>query len=1265
MKTRITLFSIFQSRKHTAIFRGIFFFNICFILLSIPYVVFAKSYYVSPTGVNSNDGSLAKPFKTITYGISKMSGGDTLYLRTGTYNEKIIISGKAGIKGDPTTLINYNNESVIIDGTGISVGAGSYLVTLNDAYISLVGITIRNVNMGIGAVSWAGSGIIINTNANNCIVSNCTLHDIWASGISILGNSATVEYCTLYNTAMSNSDGIASSGETWGAGISVRGASTHLTQNPYIHHNVIYNCWGEALSFVGADYGIAEDNVIYDFFSVGLYTRNSQYGLFQRNLVYVTKDLGDGDQVGIGHWNEGTLTEHLNSDNIIINNIVYGCRRNFYAILKDLKVAHNTFANSTYVACVQLAGGEEESSSFINNIIIQENTLPAIHINSTKSTFNNNFWSKTPTSLAAGDGDIIDDPRITKKGIIEAGKLTAAYFELLESSQAINKGIVITDVDKDFYNNSRDAKPDMGAHEYIAKITNITVSGADGATSIAAPGKTLQLNASVLPASAANKTITWSIINGTGQASISSSGLVTAIASGTITAKAIANDGSGISGTLKLTISNQTILVTDITIYSTGNATTITTNDGTLQLTAAVLPAAATSKTATWSITNGTGQATISSTGLVTAVANGTVTAKANANDGSGVSGSLVITISNQTIPVTKLSITGAGGATTVTTSGGTLQLSAALSPANANNKTITWSITNGTGQANISSTGLITAIADGTVSATASTTDGSGVTGSLVITIMNQSIINSSPVIRDQQFTILESAFTNNLIGTVIANDIDSKQNLNYTIISGNESGFFSIDPLTGKLTTIDNNLFGPIAVTHELIVKVTDNADAPLSASAKITVNLIGKSTVIYINPDNTNDNLANGSIDHPFDSWDDVAWKEGYTYLQKRSTQTITNKILIGANEVTLGAYGEGESPVISSETNTYLVSVFEKSGTKIRDLNLQASNAVSCIYFLGNSGDSIIIERCKFEAGVNAIKVIDGSTLVIRYNTITSNHEGIYSTAASNEIYYNIFKSCNTAINVVSNSSKANIYNNVFFDNEKSLSVTYAELKLYNNIFYMTSPGQMALNLGTGNIESDFNIYYPEQDGFVAIANTQFDNLEEMQKSLKIDKNSFNTDPIFLDIYNDNFSLGAGSPAINTGIDLMLGIDFTGSLVPSAGATDIGIAEFTGPIILSNKPNEESVMTIYPNPSSGQINILAEIKEGLHSNNQGINQSEVQVIDIFGKTVFHKVVENLNISTIQENIDLSGMSNGLYFVVIHIADEFIKEKLIITK
>jgi flagellar hook assembly protein FlgD len=85
-------------------------------------------------------------------------------------------------------------------------------------------------------------------------------------------------------------------------------------------------------------------------------------------------------------------------------------------------------------------------------------------------------------------------------------------------------------------------------------VTGITVSGAGGATTITADNRTLQLSAEVLPANATDKTVTWSIVNGTGEAMINSTGLVTSINNGTVTAKATANDGSEVYCTLGIDI---------------------------------------------------------------------------------------------------------------------------------------------------------------------------------------------------------------------------------------------------------------------------------------------------------------------------------------------------------------------------------------------------------------------------------------------------------------------------------------------------------------------------------------------------------------------------------------------------------------------------------------------------------------------------------------------------------------------------------------
>lgn len=93
---------------------------------------------------------------------------------------------------------------------------------------------------------------------------------------------------------------------------------------------------------------------------------------------------------------------------------------------------------------------------------------------------------------------------------------------------------------------------------------------------------------------------------------------------------------------------NTNVAVTAITVTSAGNAATVATDNGTLQMSAAIAPSNATNKAVTWSVINGTGTASISNTGLLRAISNGTVTVKATANDGSGKYGTKTITLSNQ-----------------------------------------------------------------------------------------------------------------------------------------------------------------------------------------------------------------------------------------------------------------------------------------------------------------------------------------------------------------------------------------------------------------------------------------------------------------------------------------------------------------------------------------------------------------------------------------------------------------------------------------
>ena len=120
---------------------------------------------------------------------------------------------------------------------------------------------------------------------------------------------------------------------------------------------------------------------------------------------------------------------------------------------------------------------------------------------------------------------------------------------------------------------------------------------------------------------------------------------------------------------------------------------------------------------------------------------------------------------------VSSISVQGKSGVSTITTKEGSLLLAASVSPSNADDKTYTWSVVNGTGAASISGS-VLTAISDGTVEVTATANDGSGVTGSITITISNQ---NASVGINELDYHEVE-VYPNPVQNELFV-DVESKQ--------------------------------------------------------------------------------------------------------------------------------------------------------------------------------------------------------------------------------------------------------------------------------------------------------------------------------------------------------------------------------------------------------------------------------------------------------------------------------------------------------
>ena len=121
---------------------------------------------------------------------------------------------------------------------------------------------------------------------------------------------------------------------------------------------------------------------------------------------------------------------------------------------------------------------------------------------------------------------------------------------------------------------------------YMGYAQGVSVGGLIGLTvateggnppTITTNGGTLQMVATVFPASA-SQAVTWSIVPGTGMATISASGLVTAVSNGTAYAKAAAVQDPTVTDSLMITMSGQTaqpplVITLDATAITSSGAT--------------------------------------------------------------------------------------------------------------------------------------------------------------------------------------------------------------------------------------------------------------------------------------------------------------------------------------------------------------------------------------------------------------------------------------------------------------------------------------------------------------------------------------------------------------------------------------------------------------------------------------------------------------------------------------------------------------------
>lgn len=293
------------------------------------------------------------------------------------------------------------------------------------------------------------------------------------------------------------------------------------------------------------------------------------------------------------------------------------------------------------------------------------------------------------------------------------------------------------------------------------KVTSISISGS---TSVEV-GNSITLTANALPTNATNRGVSWTITSGSSYATLSSATALKVTvwgeSAGTVKIKATALDGSGVSATYTVLVTDSTVKVTSISLSALNTSPIV--GGGTL-VNATVSPSNASNKSLKWSVVSGSAYisgGTIGSSCTVLSNSTGSSTVRASAMDGSGVYKDMTIRWSSK-VAATSINLS----STSVTVvEGNNAYVTVSLSPSNTTDNAY---VDRGTGTDKVASASItnstikIYGISVGSTTITIQAIDSDGTTVHLTKDI-------AVTVVADTSATLVESIWFANTPTTTL----------------------------------------------------------------------------------------------------------------------------------------------------------------------------------------------------------------------------------------------------------------------------------------------------------------------------------------------------------------------------------------------------------------------------------------------------------------------------------------------------------------
>jgi hypothetical protein len=406
---------------------NLLFVVIMLLMFCISAPLFAAIHYVDNGNPSCRDdpsyGSEANPWRTLGYAVTRISAGDTLYIKSGTYTEEFTINGIIGSPTQTTSIAAFPGHSVTIRGNGVNTGR----VRISGChYLRLDGFEVTNLNQGI----------FIDSESTNITLKNCSVHGVGQEAVHIKENSSyvIVEDCTIYDTRKWDYNG---EGVYIGTGSS---GPLDNTNHVTVRKCVIHNVTDEAVDIkAGTHNVIVEGSIIYGTGSDLPATAGA---------IEITETVFPGN-----YWNADP--NHVVKDNII-HGLVAGC-----AIMAD--TGCTIFNNVIYdVPGYGIYVRNNDGDSYGRRIYHNTIDLPssrAVYLHGVSADVRNNIGPMSGSNLPT------DDPHFVSR---EEGR---EDYRLVAGSSPVDKGedlSSIVEFDRDGNKRPNGDASDLGAYEYTA-----------------------------------------------------------------------------------------------------------------------------------------------------------------------------------------------------------------------------------------------------------------------------------------------------------------------------------------------------------------------------------------------------------------------------------------------------------------------------------------------------------------------------------------------------------------------------------------------------------------------------------------------------------------------------------------------------------------------------------------------------------------------------------------------------------------------------